>query len=531
MRSVRPLPGPLRWLLTGLGCSILGSVALTPLSAEAKPLTMDVSFSTTSPIARENALPGTTSWLIPDTADLAFIQGYASQVSAAPGQSVQLFVSAAAPIGYAFSVYRLGWYQGKGAREMTWVNHLRALSQGIWSLSKGLRACHTCTLDPATHEVDAHWQPSYTLRIGTDWLSGVYLIKLVANNRAMSYIPLVIRDDAAHSAALAVIAVNTYLAYNLWGGYDLYGDIHSNFDQRAVKVSLNRPYVRSAGAGDLLYWDIQAIHWMERTGLDVRYTTDVDITASPASLLQHQIVLSLGHHEYWTAAMRDGLTAARDSGVSLAFLGANDGYWQVRYEPDAQGNPNRVLVCYKVGTGAKDPTMQLSRDPVYAANPHLVTAQFRDPVINEPENALMGIMYGGMLKDGESPDWVVAQDSGNEFDEEAGLTAGEHISGGLVGYEYDTSYDNGAQPPNLVVVASSPVVNNFGEHQTALTTYYRASSGAIVFAAGTVWWSWGLDAFTWSTGNDTANRLRGNAHISAFTASIIKAMLAASPPR
>jgi hypothetical protein len=511
---------------------VISGVMLAPSAVAAQARSASVTilpFSTTSPIAVENGRQGTTSWLIPASADTSFIQGYAGQVSALPGESVRLFVSAATPVAYSLAVYRLGWYHGAGAREITWVNSLRARSQGIWSSQTGLRGCGSCTADPATHLVDAHWQISYTLHIGDDWLSGVYLIKLVADNGSMAYIPLVVRDGTAHSAALAMIAVNTYQAYNLWGGYDLYGNAYRHFAQRATKVSFNRPYARSAGAGDLLYWDIQSIRWMERLGLDVRYTTDADVSIDPASLLHHQVVLSLGHHEYWTAAMRDGLTAARDHGVSLAFLGANDGYWQVRYEPDKQGHANRVVVCYKVATHTTDPTMRLSRDPMYAVNPHLVTAQFRDPVIAEPENALIGIMYESMTRANDDPDWVVAADNTDPFARDADLTTGEHIKGSLVGYEYDGSYADGAQPSDLVVLAASPVTNIYRVHQTALTTYYRAASGALVFAAGTIWWSWGLDAFTWSTGYSTANRLRGNARISALTASLIRAMLATSP--
>ncbi len=511
---------------------VVGSIMAAPgaAAAQARSAVATVPpFSTTSPIAVENARPGTTSWQTPASAYTSFIQGYASQVSALPGQSVQLFVSAASPITYSFAVYRLGWYGGAGAREITWVNHLHAQSQGIWSPHTGLRGCRSCTVDPTTHLVDAHWQPSYTLQIGADWLSGVYLVKLVANNRSMAYIPLVVRDDTTHSAALATIGVNTYQAYNLWGGYNLYGNTQGILAQRATKVSFNRPYARSAGAGDLLYWDIQSIRWMERLGLDVRYTTDVDVSTAPSMLLQHQVMLSLGHHEYWTAAMRDGLTAARDHGVSLAFLGANDGYWQVRYEPDGQGVANRVVVCYKVATYAADPTMLLRRDPMYAVNPHLVTAQFRDPVLNEPENALIGIMYESMTRNNDEPDWVAASASTDPFARDADLAAGDHIKGGLVGYEYDGSFDNGAQPAGLVVLGSSPVINRYGNHQTALTAYYRAASGALVFAAGTIWWSWGLDGFTWSNDYGISNRLRGNIHISALTASLIRAMLAASP--
>ncbi len=52
--------------------------------------------------------------------------------------------------------------------------------------------------------------------------------------------------------------------------------------------------------------------------------------------------MSVGHDEYWTKAMRDNLTAARDAGVNLMFLGGNDMYWQARYEDNG-----RTLVEYR----------------------------------------------------------------------------------------------------------------------------------------------------------------------------------------
>jgi hypothetical protein len=44
-----------------------------------------------------------------------------------------------------------------------------------------------------------------------------------------------------------------------------------------------------------------------------------------------------GHDEYWSLAMRAALLRARDSGVNLAFLGANSGY--------------RHIACHDQGTG------------------------------------------------------------------------------------------------------------------------------------------------------------------------------------
>lgn len=75
---------------------------------------------------------------------------------------------------------------------------------------------------------------------------------------------------------------------------------------------------------------------------------------------------------------------------------------------------------------------------------------------------------------------------------------------GLLGHEWDEDLDNGHRPAGLIH-ASETAVDNVMYIQDYGATYdsgsgthhltlYRAPSGAIVFGAGTVQWSWGLDA-------------------------------------
>jgi hypothetical protein len=74
---------------------------------------------------------------------------------------------------------------------------------------------------------------------------------------------------------------------------------------------------------------------------------------------------------------------------------------------------------------------------------------------------------------------------------------------GTLGYEWDVDLDNGFRPAGLVrnsttIVNNAPVLTDFGSTFGSGTanhalTLYRSVSGAIVFGAGTVQWSWGLD--------------------------------------
>jgi hypothetical protein len=487
-----------------------------------------------SAVALENRQPGTTKWEIDPNADTTYIQGYANKDSALPGENVLLYVSSVAPVAYRLDVYRMGWYQGLGGRLVFSQSGLQSLAQGTWTKDRGLAGCGTCTFDPQTYLVETHWRSPVSLTVGTHWLTGIYLIKLTATNRAENYIILVVRDDKTPTAILANLAVNTYQAYNIWGGYSLYGteeDVGGNHfigGQRGYEVSFDRPYDRSAGAGDFLGWDIQTIRWLEHQGLDVAYTTDEQVSADPALVLRHRIFMALGHDEYWTLAMRNGIEAARNAGVSLAFMGADDSYWQNRYLPDSAGQADRTVVCYKVsGYSNSTPSTAPKLDPLYATHPDEVTAQWRDSLLKRPESTLLGILYHGIIQTNSHPDWVVASPP-DPLGASVGLQAGQHITGGLLGYEYDGLANSNFTPAGLTIIAQSPLVNQEGKQDVALTAYYRAPSGALVFDAGSIWWSWGLDAFNPPAAYQ-ANVLKGNTQIEQLMQAIIAQMLKDTP--
>ena len=74
---------------------------------------------------------------------------------------------------------------------------------------------------------------------------------------------------------------------------------------------------------------------------------------------------------------------------------------------------------------------------------------------------------------------------------------------GTLGYEWNECPDNGFQPPGLMRLSSATVDNvsrlqDYGstyptDQATHHLTLYRHSGGALVFSAGTVQWSWGLE--------------------------------------
>ncbi len=260
---------------------------------------------------------------------------------------------------------------------------------------------------------------------------------------------------------------------------------------RAVKVSFDRPYLDGVGSGQVLTFEANSIHWLERQGYDLSYISNVDLHEDPGQLLHHRAYLSLGHDEYWTKEMRDGVERARNTGVGLAFLGADAAYWQMRFEPDGAGTPDRRIVCYKVATVNND----LARDPFYGKDNTRVTARWRDPALARPENALIGIMYSGVIHRQQGFPWRVSSQAQTPLLDGTGLQRGQEYGCELVGYEWDSVFTNGASPASLQILATSKTRQENYTPDTSNTTYYIAPSGAMVFATGSINWALALDNY------------------------------------
>jgi hypothetical protein len=435
---------------------------------------------------KTSAQGATNEWEIPDSlyASNREIEGYASATSVNRGGSIRLYVNTVDP-SYTISIYRMGWYGGQGGRLVAPPVRRTGIRQPA------------PRFDASTRLVECDWTDPYVLAIPenrddpTDWASGIYLAKLTGSSGKQSYIIFVVRDDSRNSAILFQSSVTTYAAYNNWGGYNFYPD-YSAGNTAAHKLSFNRPYrneqirLNGKGAGDFFEWEINMLRFVEREGFDVTYSTNIDTDAAPGRLLAHRGFLSVGHDEYWTKNVRDGLESARDNGVNLAFIGANTGYWQIRLEPGANGDARRTVVGYKYDTAAED--------PLFETDPAVATTLWRDAPVNRPEASLIGVMYDYNSLDldmviANCPNWICAG---------TGIRSGSVLAG-MLGYEVDRV--DASSPAGIAVIGASPyeVCRNPDctekDLRYANMTYYNAPSGAGVFATGSMNWNWGVDDY------------------------------------
>ena len=191
-------------------------------------------------------------------------------------------------------------------------------------------------------------------------------------------------------------------------------------------------------------------------------------------------------------------------GVNLAFFSGNESYWKTRWEPSIDGTNTsyRTLVCYKeTADNAKtDPTSTWTgtwRDP-----------RFSPPADGgRPENALSGTMFMVQTANDAMHDprrrrqapllaqhsmATLAPGSTGTLPRASSATSGTPTSTTGLGRpvcsicrrrrssEAEALKDYGS------TVGPATVTQNMTE--------YRAASGALVFSAGTIDWSWGLDS-------------------------------------
>ena len=162
-------------------------------------------------IVRENALLGTTGWQIPDGKEASTeIQAYASATSVLPGHTLTFYVSTQREgTPYSISIYRLGWYGGTGGRLKFYQANLVGHAQGYFDLSqyvlnkKYLVGCNSCRVNLQTGLVEANWRASYTLKVPSDWATGIYLAKFVDVNGMQIYTPFDVRGNSGPHMSLS----------------------------------------------------------------------------------------------------------------------------------------------------------------------------------------------------------------------------------------------------------------------------------------------------------------------------------------
>jgi N,N-dimethylformamidase beta subunit-like, C-terminal len=470
-----------------------------------------------NPVQRENSRPGTPGWEIPANAGTV-ITGYASETSVAPGQSFHLHVAAPPGSRYRVLVYRLGWYRGIGGRLIMCV-------PGCRSSHAAVAQSPPTTPGSVTGLFRAPWRVTDRVGIPPDAVSGYYEAKLEivggAHAGAVGSVPLIVRQSPAApaSAVLVQVPVNTWEAYNRWGGKSLY---QFGTSRHAVEVSFDRPFDQQLFYNMVTRLELPWVRFLERNGIDVSYQTDVDTDSAPGSLLHHRLVFAIGHDEYWTQRMRGAFDRALALSTNLMF-GSDSGDWRMRYaagrrtivewrDPSIDPVHNRRLDNGFFSTFGEPECKLMGVEHQWAAQRDLTAPPTPYTVVGRGGGARASVGRGGGARTSSEPSsdpWLAA----------AGLAPGDVIPG-VAGYEWD-SLIPGCFAGQVVPLMTALIPGSNGVPHTADMVRATAPSGGRVFAMGTMELAWALD--------DLGGR-SPNPQVAAFVKAALRDLTRPAPP-
>jgi hypothetical protein len=386
----------------------------------------------------ENAKLGTGQWAIPSTMN-GVLSAYLAEVSATCGDTVDLRVTSGNPVSIV--AYRMGYYQGLGAREIWRQEDVATVVQPA-PTTGGTANGHPLRMTSA-----ANWSKTLSIPVTKDWVPGTYLIK-VSDGAHATYAPLTVRDDTGRKHDLLIQQANTtWQAYNSWGGVSFY----SGVDVGSGRLTFDRPYAEGQGSGQFLPLEQGLVFWAESKGLDVTYWTDNDLDEFGGQLPARAGTIYLpGHDEYYSLPMRAALSQAITRGVNVANLGANAAFRRITFTDSSR----RAWDIDRYTAGFDSTTWRYLGDG-YASQP------------------LLGAEYicadlGHTLTTGSS--WMFS-----------GITAGTAVPGFLAG-EIDYVWPGLYNHPGMSVVASGTgICRTNGRAAPVHATAFTAPSGARVF--------------------------------------------------
>lgn len=337
------------------------------------------------------------------------IEGYCARLSCAAGESLPVHASTRHDT-FDVTVERWG-----AAREL------------VWSATDVSGADHD--VPPDADAAGCGWPASFEIPVGESWRSGFYLVTLSVGERAadptraVAHAGFVVRGDRdpeRRSRALLVLATNTWNAYNTWGGRSLYTGAHAvSFRRPFGRGTLWRPevdrddrksrpvrwgeradidgdafqryrhgagYPAAIGSTGWFTHERRFVEWAERAGWRFDTCISSDLDDDPSLLDGVDLLIDVGHDEYWSAGQRRAVERFVERGGHWASLSGNTMFWQVRLEaaPSATvADPGGVMVCYKYAAHQDDPV-------VAAGRPEEMTGLWCDPLVGQPEWSVLG---------------------------------------------------------------------------------------------------------------------------------------------
>lgn len=389
---------------------------------------------------------------------------------------------------------------------------------------------------------DLDWTPSFSFDVPGDLPSGAYAFHLTVED-GEDWLPFYVlpRREGPHAAVAVLASTFTYQAYanhargnadaaymarvRDWGAYPHNPDHVAAFgastynrhadgggialSSRLRPILTMRPgfltFDDQRGSGLRHYpADAHLLAWLEARSIPFDVITDEDLDDEGADVLRpHRVLLTGSHPEYHTERMLDALTAYRDGGGRLCYLGGNGFYWRIARDP---ARPHLIEIRRAEG-GIR----------AWAAEPGEYYHQLDGALgglwrrNRRPPQALVGVGFSAQgLFEGTHYRRLPASDDPRHSWMFEGVPPlfGDHglSGGGAAGFELDRADPRLGTPPGTVILARSDhppasfvtvleellshVATVTGESSEALKraeiVYFEVPGGGAVFAVGSI---------------------------------------------
>lgn len=431
-------------------------------------------------LQQEFAKKGTTDWQLTRVRvnqgnyRTSLIEGYCSHQSIEAGDTLKIFVSTDPVRKFKLDIYRMGYYEGAGARLMESLGSLNGMVQAPPELGdKRLRECD--------------WEPSVEITIPESWVSGVYLGKLTTVPEGdepywQSYVIFTVRDQRK-ADVLFQCSDNTWQAYNRWPVNESLYTHPDGAHAPGVASSFDRPYGKycqifdhplSIGSGEFLLWEYPLCYWLEKNGYDVTYCSNSDVV-DPSFVTRTKCFLSVGHDEYWDLAQYRTIETAIAEGVNVLWLSGNSVYMVSEFSANANNQSRRRIERVASYGPLRD-------EEVKAYSTILGPFDSSGPDERRIIGARTVVPFNG------GGDWTCARPDHWVF-ANTGMKLGDAVPG-LVGWEFHGDPD--LERDGLEVVAEGKVWSGGTRLGHWTSTIFPGPKDNFVFNASTIYWAQGL---------------------------------------
>ena len=203
--------------------------------------------------------------------------------------------------------------------------------------------------------VDCGWPAAAEITVPAHADSGTYVVRVTLTGGADDPLELpfvVVRTAPRRRGSVALLyATFTWTAYarRSVDGVTIPGLMSSAYTRNAsgrlffnlgmrmplprVQPYLHRSHLRDATLHQhLVRPERHAEAWLASEGYAYECITDAELDAGPGLLSRFQALMIVGHNEYWTQRMRDGVAAYLAEGGNVLSLSGNTAFWRVGFD-------------------------------------------------------------------------------------------------------------------------------------------------------------------------------------------------------